>query len=107
MKFKLPKLPHLPRLNIEPVRKIASFFIRHKISITILLSVIVFVTVAMWYRGYLLSKMSSTPGNNSDQTFYSTKSDNPGPTIVMPTPSTDTNNNVLGATNNSNSYRTT
>jgi hypothetical protein len=106
MKFKLPKLPHLPRLNIEPVRKIASFFIRHKISITILVSVIIFVITAMWYRGYLLSKMSKTSGNNIDQTFYSTKNDTPGPTIVMPSP-LDTSNDVLGASNNSNAYGNT
>lgn len=103
MKFKLPKLPnfpHLPRLKIEPVRKAASFLFRHKISLTILICVIAFITVAMWYRGYLLSKMNSTSGNSNDQTFYSTKTDNPGPTIAIPIPTpSNTNNSVLGTSN--------
>jgi hypothetical protein len=106
MKFKLPKLPnfpnlpHLPRLNTEPVRKIVAFLFKHKISIIILISVIAFITVAMWYRGYLLSKMASTSGESNDETFYSTKTNNPGSTLVLPSPS-DTNSSVLGASNNS------
>jgi len=60
----------------------------------------------MWYRGYLLSKMNPTSANNNNQTFYSTKNDTPGPTIVMPSPF-NTNNDVLGASNNSNSYGNT
>ncbi len=111
MKFKLPKLPnfpHLPRLNIEPVRKVVSFLFKHKISITILICVIAFITVAMWYRGYLLSKMNSTSGNSNDQTFYSTKTDNPGPTIAIPIPTpSNTNNSVLGTSNYSGSYDNT
>ena len=106
MKFKLPKLPHIPRLSIEPVRKIVTFLFKHKVSLTILISVIVFITAAMWYRGYLLSKMNPTSANNNNQTFYSTKNDTPGPTIVMPSPF-NTNNDVLGASNNSNSYGNT
>jgi len=106
MKFKLPKfpklphLPHLPRLNIEPVRKIAAFLIKHKISVTILIFVIVFITVAMWYRGYLLSKMRQTAGNNSDNIFYSTSPDNSTPTINIPAPSPDNSIDNSGSYNN-------
>ncbi|MGA2967693.1 MAG: hypothetical protein ABSD69_00780 [Candidatus Levyibacteriota bacterium] len=89
---KLPKFPHLPRLNIEPVEKIMAFLIKHKISLTILISFIAFIVVAMWYRGYLLSKMNQTPGSNSDEIFNSTKADNSLPTITIPTPSS--NNSV-------------
>src|SRR5664280_903339 len=100
MKVKLPKpsnLPHLPRLNTEPVRKIVAFLIKHKISATIFVFLIVFITVALWYRGYLLSKMNVASDNTSDEGFYSAKSDNPLPTIATPIPSPSNNNsNVLG-----------
>jgi hypothetical protein len=107
MKFRLPNFPHLPRLNLEPVRKIVAFIIKHKISITILISLIVFVTVAMWYRGYLLSKMKVASNDTSDSVFSSTKTDNTFPTITIPTPSISNNNSVLGASNNSTSYNDT
>jgi len=106
----LPKLPHLPELKIEPVRKIVVFPFKHKISLTILISVIVFITVAIWYRGYLLSKMNATANNSSDEIFYSTKADNPGPTIAIPIPIPSPSNSgssVLGTSNNSNSYNNT
>jgi len=102
---KLPKIPHLPRLNIEPVRKIVAFLIKHKISVTILISLLAFITVAMWYRGYLLSKMKSTSANSNDEIFYSTKADNSIPTITIPTP--PSKNDVLGTSNNSASYNNT
>jgi hypothetical protein len=105
---KLPKVPRLPELKIEPVRKIVAFLIKHKISLTILISVIAFITVAMWYRGYLLSKMNAASQNSNDEIFYSTKTDNPGPTITIPIPpSPSDNNSVLGTSNNSNSYNNT
>jgi len=102
---KLPNLPHLPPLNIEPARKIVAFLIKHKISVIILISVIAFIAVAMWYRGYLLSKMNQTSGNANDNIFYSTKTSNSGPTIAIPTPP-NTNSDVLGTHNNSGSYDT-
>jgi len=108
MKFKLPKLsslPHLPRLNTEPVKKIVTFLIKHKISVTILIFLIAFITVAMWYRGYLLSRMKTTSDNTGDEGFYSAKSDNPLPTIATPTPS-DTNSNILGTSTNNSTYYT-
>jgi hypothetical protein len=84
---KFPNLPHFPRLDIEPVRKLAAFLIKHKIAIIILVSVIAFIVIAMWYRGYLLSKMNSTSENSNDEIFNSTKADNALPTIAIPTPS--------------------
>ncbi len=109
MKFKLPKFPkspHLPRLNIEPVKKVMAFLIKHKISVTSLVFVIAFITVALWYRGYLLSKMKAAPDNTSDEGFYSAKSDNPLPTIATPIPSdTPGTSSVLGtSTKNSTLY---
>jgi hypothetical protein len=98
---KLPKIPHLPRLNIEPVKKILAFFIRHKIAITILVSFILFITVAMWYRGYLLSKMNTTAKSNNDEIFYSSKGQNIAPSIALPSPGQN-NNSVLGNTTSSN-----
>lgn len=90
MKLKLPNLPNLPqlpRLNLEPVRKVAAFLFRHKISLTILFSIIAFLIVAMWYRGYLLSKMNLNSGNsNNDEIFNSSSSNNSVPTINVPTP---------------------
>lgn len=101
MKFKLPKftkLPHLPRLNIEPVRKAMAFLIKHKIPVTGLVLVIAFITVALWYRGYLISKMNAVPDNANNENSYSLKSDNPLPSIASPTPSdTPDTNSVLGA----------
>jgi len=108
MKFKLPdftKLPHLPKMNFEPVKKIVSFLFWHKILITSIICTIAFISVAMWYRGYLLARMKSTPSSNST-IFYSVSPDkNPGPTIAIPTPY-DNNNNV-SIPNNSNSYDNT
>ena len=113
MKFKLPKfpkfpkLPRLPRFNIEPVRKTMAFLVRHKISVTSLVFMIVFITAALWYRGYLISKMNAVPDNANNETSYSLKSDSPLPTIsATPSPSdTPDTNNVLGAsTKNSASY---
>jgi hypothetical protein len=101
---KLPKLPHLPRLKFEPVRKVLTFLNKHKVAITILVCVIAFITAAMWYRGYLLSKMqTSSNSSGSDQTFYSTKTDNTIPSVTIPVPSpsdtTNNSNNVLGTYN--------
>lgn len=109
MKFKLPKfpkLPRLPRLNIEPVRKTMAFLIKHKISVTSLVFVVAFITVALWYRGYLISKMNVVPNNTKDESFYSSTSDKPLPTIATPAPSdTPDTSNVLGtSTKNSASY---
>jgi hypothetical protein len=70
--------------------------------------VLVFITLAMWYRGYLLSKMNAGANNNgSDEIFYSTKSENPVPVITIPVPSPSDNSNVLNTNNNSNSYSNT
>ena len=104
MKFRLPNFPHLPQLSLEPVRKIAAFLIKHKISIIILISLIVFVTIAMWYRGYLLSKMKVVSNNTNDSVLPSTKADNTFPTVTIPTPSISNDTSVLGASNNSTSY---
>jgi hypothetical protein len=93
MKFKLLKFPnflHLPRLNAEPVKRLAAFLTKHKVAITILFSVIIFIVAAMWYRGYLLSKMNSTSGSSNDEIFNSTKTDNSLPTITIPIPSPTT-----------------
>jgi hypothetical protein len=102
MKFKLPKLPHFPRLNFTPVKKLAAFLIRHKISIAICISVIVFIVVAMWYRGYLLSKMNAGSGSSSDEIFNSTKSDNSLPTLAIPSPTSDNSIDNSGADNTNN-----
>ncbi|MGA2911882.1 MAG: hypothetical protein ABSE17_04625 [Candidatus Levyibacteriota bacterium] len=95
MKIKLPKLPklphfpHLPRPNIEPVKKIVAFLVKHKIAITILICVIAFIVVAMWYRGYLLSKMGQSSGSSGDEIFNSTSPNSPLPTVAIPTPPAD------------------
>jgi len=105
MKFKLPKfphLPHLPRLSLEPVKKVMAFLLKHRIAITISLSVIVFIVVAMWYRGYLLSKMSSNSGSSGNEIFNSSKANNSLPTIAIPTTAPD-NNTDNSNTDNSNS----
>jgi len=112
MKFKLPKFPKLPRLlrlNIEPVRRTMTFLIKHKISITSFVFVIAFITVALWYRGYLLSKMKTAPANTGVEDFYSAKSENPLPAIASPTPSdTPDTSSVLGtSTKNSTLYNNT
>ncbi|MCL5435063.1 MAG: hypothetical protein M1405_01605 [Patescibacteria group bacterium] len=110
MKFKLPKFPkftRLPRFNIEPVRKIMAFLIKHKIPATGLVFVIAFIAVALWYRGYLISKMNAVPDNASSESSYSLKSDSPLPTnSTSPTPSdTPDTTDVLGtSTKNSASY---
>jgi hypothetical protein len=103
MKFKLPKFPnfpHLPRLNLEPVKKLSAFLIKHKIAITILFSVIIFIVAAMWYRGYLLSKMNPASGSSNDEIFNSTKADNSLPTITIPTPSPTAGVDNSGSNNN-------
>ena len=110
MKFKLskfPKLPRLPRLNIEPVRKAMAFLIKHKIPTISLVVVIAFIAVALWYRGYLISKMNAVPANTSSESSYYLKSESPLPTISSsPTPSDTLNTtSVLGtSTKNSGSY---
>lgn len=112
MEFKSPKLPNLlnllqlSRLNTEPVRKIAAGLFKYKILISSFVFLVAFVAVAMWYRGYLLSKMKSASNNSSDSIFYSTKPDDTVPTIVLPTIPT-ANNNVLGTSNNNSTYNNT
>jgi hypothetical protein len=105
---KFPKLPklslHLPKPNIEPVRKIVAFVIKHKISLTILVAFIAFIIVAMWYRGYLLAKMSTTVNNNDNEIFNSTSSNNPLPSIAIPSPTETPSSGVLGASNSYNPY---
>jgi flagellar basal body-associated protein FliL len=86
MIFKLPKLPQLPQLQMEPFRKIAAFFIRYKILITIVIFLIAFVAAALWYRGYLLSKMKAAPASSPDEIYNSTPQDNQIPTIAVPSP---------------------
>jgi len=110
MKLKLLKLPNQlrwPKLNIEPIRKIASFLFRHKVLITSLVCVIAFITVAMWYRGYLLSKMKQAPGNSGDEIFNSTPQDNQIPTIAVPSPADDNSGSNNSGSYNSNSYDNT
>lgn len=102
MKFKLPKfpkLPRLPRLNTEPVKRAVAFLNKHKISVTSLVFVIAFIAIALWYRGYLISKMNAVPDNTGAENFNSAKSDSPLPTIFeSPTPSdTPDTTGVLGA----------
>ncbi|MCL5970169.1 MAG: hypothetical protein M1450_01540, partial [Patescibacteria group bacterium] len=110
MKFKLlkfPKLPRLPRLNTGQVKRALAFLVKHKTSATGLVFVIAFIAVALWYRGYLISKMNAVPANTSSESSYYLKSESPLPTISSsPTPS-DTPNitSVLGtSTKNSDSY---
>jgi len=106
MKFlrlpKLPNFPHLPKLNMEPIKKIGSIVYRYKILIIILISLIAFITVAMWYRGYLLSKMKTTSTSSPDEIFNSTSQDNQVPTIAIPSP--DDSINTSGISNYSSSY---
>ncbi len=103
---KFPKFLRLPRLNIKPVRKTMAFLIKHKISVTSLVFVIAFITVALWYRGYLISKMNVAQDNASSEGFYSAKFDSPFPSIATPSPSdTPDTTSVLGtSTKNSASY---
>ncbi|MCL6096296.1 MAG: hypothetical protein M1444_01235 [Patescibacteria group bacterium] len=110
MKFKLPKFPkflYLPRLNIEPVKKAWAFLVKYKIPVTSLIFVIAFITTALWYRGYLISKMNTTPDNTNNESSYSLKSASPLPTnSTSPTPlDTPDTTDVLGtSTKNSASY---
>ena len=109
MKFKMPKflklpvLPKfpkrfaLPKLNVEPVKKFVLLIYKHKILITSFVIFIVFISAALWYRGYLLSKMKTVSDNTGVDDFYSAKSENPLPSIASPTPSgTPDTNSVLG-----------
>jgi len=101
---KIPKLPnflHLPRLKLEPIRKFASFFVKHKILTIILISLIAFITAAIWYRGYLISKMNSAPKSLSNKIFDFVAPEKSEPTIALPSPS-DTQNSVMGASDYSN-----
>ncbi len=96
----LPQLPHFPKLPIlsdprlEPLKNFLRFLYRHKILISIFVFIVAFITAAMWYRGYLLSKMNASNTTDSNNyVFYSTKPDNTFPTIVLPTvPPVKTNN---------------
>jgi hypothetical protein len=102
MKFKLqnfPKITHLPRLTLGPVTKAVSFLGKHKISIMVLVGFILFLTTAMWYRGYLLSKMNlSAQTQNGDNGFYSSSTGKQLPTPIPPTPF-PTDSNTLGTIN--------
>lgn len=110
MKLKLPKLPkfpnfpHFPKPDIEPLKKVAAFLVKHKISITISIFSIVFMVffvATMWYRGYyLVSKINQTSNSNNNEIFNSTSSNNPTPTIATPTPfPTVSSNNYSGSYN--------
>ena len=70
MKFKLPKLPHLPRLNIEPLKKIGSHLISHKILITVFIFLIALVATSVWFRGYLAAKIKPSSENSGNDIFY-------------------------------------
>ena len=109
MKFKMPKFPKLPvlpkfpkhfalpKLNVEPVKKFVLLIYKHKILITSFVIFIVFISAALWYRGYLLSKMKTVSDNTGVEDFYSAKSESPLPSIASPTPSgTPDSNSVLG-----------
>ena len=100
MRFKLPKFFRLPQINIAPIKKIVSYLVKYKILTIILISLTTLIAVALWYRGYLLSKMKHTPEDASDGIFYSAPTDKPSPTLDTPTPSPSTKN-VLGASDNS------
>jgi len=101
MKFTLPKL------NLEPVKKIASLIIRFRILITILILLISFIAVALWYRGYLLSKMKTTSTSSPDEIFNSSPQDNQVPTVAIPTPFDDNSTSNNSNSYNSNSYDNT
>ena len=78
---------------------------KHKIFISSFVFFIAFIGLALWYRGYLLSKMEVTSNNSGGDIFYSPKPDNPILNVASPTPTATPNNNVLGATTtNSSSY---
>jgi len=86
MKFKLPKLPHLPRLNIEPLKKIGSHLISHKILITVFIFLIALVATSVWFRGYLAAKIKPSSENSGNDIFYASSSANPEPTLNIPSP---------------------
>jgi hypothetical protein len=99
---KLPKAPHLPRPNFEPGKKALVFLLRHKISVGIITFIIVFVVGALWYRGYLLSKMSSGSQSPAGEFFYSAPLNNLFPATATPTP--DTTNSSDNSNNSVNEY---
>ncbi len=93
--LKMPEFPHLRKIsfNVESFKSIPRFILKHKISLSSLILLILFVTFAMWYRGYLLSKMKPAPQVNGNEDFYSSTGKNAVPTIIIPTPTIINNNN--------------
>jgi hypothetical protein len=89
MKLKLPKLPHLPRLNIEPLKKIGSYLIKYKILITVFIFLIALVATSVWLRGYLAAKIKPPSENSGNDIFYASSSANPKPTLNIPSPPED------------------
>ncbi|MCL4339140.1 hypothetical protein M1271_05615 [Patescibacteria group bacterium] len=117
MKFKFPKLPNLPKLpkfpklskprklfhiphlskiKIKPVRKSLIFLFRHKAAVVISVIIVSFVSLAMWYRGYLLSKMDTSEKRTNSDIFYYHAQNNPLPTLALPT-TPEVNLHVLGS----------
>ena len=99
VKFKVaePVQVSYSRIKIESIKKIIPFLLKHITSAVSLISLIIIIAAAIWYRGYFLSKIKTAPKDISD-VFYTAPTDKPNPTFAVPTPSND---NVLGASNNS------
>jgi len=86
MKFKLPKLPHLPQLNVEPLKKFGSYLIRHKILISVFIFLIALVATSVWLRSYLAAKIKPSSENSDNDIFYASSSANQEPTLNIPSP---------------------